>query len=60
VYERGEAFMPEWRDIRMTILQDMQSDAQKAARELFYTEILRNYQVIYRGQTLDILGETEN
>lgn len=60
VYERQVPLMPDWKDIKAEILQDVQSDAQRAARELFYTEILRNYQVIYRGQTLDILGETDN
>lgn len=57
VSEREEASTPDWQDIKATILQDMESEARKAAKELFYTEILRNYQVVYKGETLDILGE---
>ena len=60
VYEREEAITPDWREIKPNILQDMRTDAEKAAKELFYSEILRNYRITYRGQTLDILGEKEN
>lgn len=61
VNEREKSVAPDWADIKLKIQQDMRSDAEKAAaRGLFYTEILRNYRITYRGQALDILGEKEN
>jgi len=57
VYGRKESYVPQWQTIRSTIEQDMIFEAQKAARELFYTEILRNYQILFRGEVQNILGE---
>jgi hypothetical protein len=58
VYEKTEAVTPGFMEVKAQVLKDMESDAKKAAKELFYTEILRNYQVVFRGQTLDSFGES--
>ena len=57
IYGRKESYIPQWRAIRLTIEQDMIFEAKKTARELFYTEILRNYQIVFRGEVQEILEE---
>jgi parvulin-like peptidyl-prolyl isomerase len=57
VYERQDSAIPEWRTIKPVLLDDMEREARKAAKDLFYTEILRQYQIVYRGEVLDLLGE---
>ncbi len=59
VYARQDSYIPEWQAVKFHIRDDMAREAKKAAKELFYTEILRNYQIVYRGETLDILGEND-
>lgn len=58
VFSRQDSYIPEWQAIKMLLLDDMAREAKKAAKELFYTEILRNYEIVYRGEVVDILGET--
>ncbi len=60
VYSRAESSVPDWQSIRQKIVQDMTYEARNAAQELFYTEILRNYQIIYRGEATDIFGGEES
>jgi len=57
VYGRTESYVPEWQAIRSSIERDMLFEAQRAAGELFYTEILRNYQIVFRGEVQNILEE---
>ena len=57
VFSREDSYIPEWQTIKMLLLDDMAREARKAAKELFYTEILRNYEIVYRGEVVDILGE---
>jgi hypothetical protein len=57
VHHREDAYVPEWKLLKKRIAEDMMLEARIAARELFYTEILRNYQVMYRGEDPDVTGE---
>lgn len=59
VYDFDESYIPDWQAIRSSIEQDMIFEAQKSARELFYTEILRNYQIVFQGEVRNILGEAK-
>ena len=57
VYDRKASYVPELENIAARVVDDMQNEARTSARELFYIEILRNYEVIYRGNTVDLLAE---
>ena len=47
VYDRQETYLPEIKAIEQKLLDDMDYENREAAKQLFYTEILRNYQVEY-------------
>ncbi|MHC4165624.1 MAG: peptidyl-prolyl cis-trans isomerase [Planctomycetota bacterium] len=47
VYDHQAAYLPELKVIEEKIRNDMDYENREAARQLFYTEILRNYQVEY-------------
>jgi hypothetical protein len=55
VYKREDSYIPEWTQIRDDILDDMVFEAKKVAKERFYQEILRQYEVIYQGQARKLL-----
>ena len=57
--EKEASVIPELDKIKTLLIDDMQTEAAKAAKELFYTEILRNYQIVYRGEVIDLLKEEE-
>ena len=57
VYDRQQAYLPEIDLIKTKILDDMDLENRKAAKELFYTEILRNYQVEYDDSVKGLMGE---
>ncbi|MCP4260967.1 MAG: peptidyl-prolyl cis-trans isomerase [Planctomycetes bacterium] len=57
VYERQEAYLPEIKEIEYKIRNDMDFENRKAAKQLFYTEILRNYQVEYDSSIKGLLGQ---
>ncbi len=57
--EKQASFIPEWSAMQAAIRQDMEREAGEAARELFYTEILRNYDVIYQGELAKNLERTQ-
>jgi parvulin-like peptidyl-prolyl isomerase len=60
VTERTDSYVPDWQTLKSRILDDMDLEARNAARELFYTEILRTYEIVYRGEALDLVeGGTE-
>ena len=63
VYDRQEAYLPEIKEIEKNILDDMDYENRLAAKNLFYTEILRNYQVEYDDSITGLLameGSNEN
>jgi peptidyl-prolyl cis-trans isomerase C len=56
VYDRQEGYLPEIERVRAKIISDMDYENREAAKDLFYTEILRNYRVEYEdsvGRLLD-------
>lgn len=55
VYDIEESYLPEWNEIKDRILMDMLLEERNAAKEQYYTEILRQYQLVYRGSVPDIL-----
>ena len=61
VYDLEQSYLPEWDQIKDRILMDMLLDERNAAKEQYYTEILRQYQLVYRGSVEDILrGDGRN
>ena len=59
VYDRDASYSPEISEIEDEIRGDMQYEAREAAKELFYTEILRGYQVEYDETATALLGQNE-
>jgi hypothetical protein len=57
VYDRQEAYLPEIEAIETKIRDDMDFENREAAKELFYTEILRNYQVEYDDSIKGLIGQ---
>ena len=57
VYDRQDAYLPEIDAIETKIRDDMDLENREAAKELFYTEILRNYQVEYDDSVKDLMGQ---
>ena len=57
VYDRQQAYLPEIEAIETKIRDDMDFENREAAKELFYTEILRNYQVEYDDSVKGLMGE---
>jgi parvulin-like peptidyl-prolyl isomerase len=55
LYHRERSYIPGWELRKPKIIQDMEMEARTAARELFYTEILRTYQIVYRGEALNVV-----
>ncbi len=55
--DKEASVIPDWRTVRAAVEEDLRREAVEASKELFYTEILRNYQVVYRGEVIDLLGE---
>jgi parvulin-like peptidyl-prolyl isomerase len=57
VYDRQEGYLPELKVIEENIRDDMDYENRDAAKQLFYTEILRNYQVEYDDSIKGLLGQ---
>lgn len=55
LYQRENSYIPAWELLKPKTLEDMEMEARTAARELFYTEILRTYQIIFRGEALNVV-----
>ena len=56
VYDRQEAYLPAIEDIEKKIRDDMDFENREAFKQLFYTEILRNYQVEYDNNIKGVMG----
>ncbi len=56
IYNRTESIVPDWTDIRIRIINDLLREERRAAKEQFYTEILRKYKVVHRGQAEELLN----
>ena len=51
-----ESIVPRWTDIKSKLLNDMIIEGKLAAKEQFYTEILRQYQIAYEGMAEMLLS----
>ncbi len=59
IYKAKDAEIPKWSDIKSQIFNDMIIEEKLAAKEQFYIEILRQYQIEYEGMAeLLLSGET--
>jgi peptidyl-prolyl cis-trans isomerase C len=56
VMKRVESRIPDWTEIQSQLLNDMLLEEKTAAKEQFYTEILRQYQVAYEDLAEEILS----
>ena len=56
VYDRQEAYLPEIEAIEAKIRDDMDFENREAAKDLFYTEILKNYRVEYDDSVRELVA----
>jgi len=59
VFEKKESLIPNWQEIKYKIVNDMVLEEKSAARDQFYSELLRQYQVVYQGEVEEILKEAQ-
>jgi hypothetical protein len=57
VYDREASHLPAIAEIEEKIRDDMQLEAREAAKDSYYTEILRDYQIEYEASAGTLLGE---
>lgn len=55
VYKRQEPYQPEIAEVEEKLRGDMDFENRQAAKQLFYTEILRNYQIEYDAPTREVM-----
>ena len=56
VQNRVESRIPDWKEVSDQILNDLLLEEKTAAKEQFYTEILRQYQVVHENLSEEILS----
>lgn len=56
IKNRVESRIPDWTEVRSQILNDILLEEKAAAKEQFYTEILRQYQIVYEDLPEEILS----
>jgi parvulin-like peptidyl-prolyl isomerase len=52
--------IPDWTEVKSQIYNDMLIEEKMAAKEQFYTEILRQYQIVYEDLPQQILSGTDS
>jgi peptidyl-prolyl cis-trans isomerase C len=57
VYDRQEAYLPDIDVVASKIRRDMNLENRQAAKELFYTEILKNYQVEFDDSVRELAAQ---
>ena len=55
VTEREESRVPEWREVAMRVINDMEFEAKAAARDQLYQEIAQNYEVFLDNEVREFL-----
>ena len=55
VTEREESRVPEWREVAMRVINDMEFEAKAAARDQLYQEIAQNYEVYLDNEVREFL-----
>lgn len=58
VYDRQQSGLPELRTVEESVVEDMRYENSQAAKDLFYTEILRGYQIELGTGFTDLLGDS--
>ena len=56
LYARQEAYLPALAEIEDKVRDDMDFENREAFKELFYTEILRNYEIEYDDSVKGVMG----
>jgi len=56
IYNRIASRIPDWVDVKSQIYNDLLIEEKIAAKEQFYTEILRQYQIVYEDMAQQILS----
>ena len=56
VYNLVASRIPDWTEVKSQIYNDMVMEEKVAAKEQFYTEILRQYQIVYEDMPQQILS----
>jgi parvulin-like peptidyl-prolyl isomerase len=59
VYDRQEAHLPEIEAIEAKIRDDMDFENREAAKDLFYTEILKSYRIEYDDSVRELAAQRE-
>ena len=57
VYQRQDAYLPALTEVEVKVRGDMDFENREAFKELFYTEILRNYQIEYDDSVKGLMGQ---
>jgi hypothetical protein len=55
VTEREESRVPEWREVAMRVINDMEFEAKAAARDQLYQEIAQSYEVFLDNEVREFL-----
>ena len=56
ISSRAASRIPDWTEVKSQIYNDMMIEEKIAAKEQFYTEILRQYQIVYENLPQEILS----
>ena len=57
IYDRQEAYLPDIDVVATRIRYDMEQESREAAKELFYTEILKNYKVEFDDSVRELAAQ---
>ena len=55
VEQKVEGYIPELKEVAAEVIEDMRYDARQAAEEQFYTELIRQYDIQYRGDVKELM-----
>jgi parvulin-like peptidyl-prolyl isomerase len=56
VVERIPSRLPEWREVRERILEDLRYEARRAAEDQFFQEVASVYRVSYDAQAAAVMA----
>jgi len=56
VEKRISSRIPDWQEVKSNILNDMLLEERAAAKEQFYTEILRQYEVVFQDMAEELMS----
>ncbi len=59
VTEREESRIPDWREVAVRVIGDMEFEAKSASKDQLYQEIAQNYEVVFDSAVAELLESTE-